>query len=550
MVWRPYGTSAADPVHIALPGLTLEVDGAAPDITEEDGVIVVRLGGGRVEWAIPCADAVAYWTPDSDRPRWLPPSWARPPKVMLSRGAPVAVLIGAGDDSLCTAALSPVPGEAVLTGGVVEETGEFRFWAEYAEPFELRIDLRRVHFAAALGEVAAWWQGDSARSVPLAARLPTYCTWYALHQHVTAEAVEEQAVLAAGLGCSAIIVDDGWQTADTGRGYGHCGEWEPVFPDMPGHVHRVRSLGLAYILWFALPFLGERSAAWSELKPLLLKEIPDLQAGVLDPRHAEVRDFLTGKLSAAVAEWGCDGLKVDFVDTYADPDVMPALAQLLGQLDARLREVRPDVLVEHRQNYVSPLLWPYATMVRAADCPLSPAENRQRIIDLRLTAGPLAVHADPVTWHPASSPEDIAAQLINAIFGVPQISADLTALTDAQRAAVAFWLGFSREHLGVLQLGLLRPARAEQGYPLVVATDGVTTIAGRYSALPVEVPGGRLLVANADADERVILAAEPGQTRNAEVRGCTGVVVWAGPVDFPAGLATVRVPRGGLLSVA
>ena len=43
----------------------------------------------------------------------------------------------------------------------------------------------------------------------------------------------------AAIGFGTLIMDDGWQTADTGRDYPYCGDWEPEpskFPDMPANV--------------------------------------------------------------------------------------------------------------------------------------------------------------------------------------------------------------------------------------------------------------------------------------------------------------------------
>ncbi|WP_412543184.1 glycoside hydrolase family 36 protein [Longispora sp. K20-0274] len=529
-VWRPHDTATPPRLLDPAPGRVTHITLA-----------------GRAEWSTPCVGATAFWTPDSDRPRWLPPSWSKPTTVSLSKGAPVAALVGTGDTNLCAVAVDEGVASVLLSGGVVEETGEFAWWVEAEGPVTLRIDRRPVPFARALADVAAWWGKDEHHRVPATAWLPVYCTWYALHQSVTAEAVERQAALAAALGCATLIVDDGWQTTDDSRGYGTCGDWRSTFPDMADHVRRVHDLGLAYVLWYALPFLGRRADAWPALAHAVARDVPHLDAGVLDPRLPEARAHLVDRLSAAVAEWGVDGLKVDFVDTFG-AELSDGLLVLLRELDARLRAHRPDVLVEHRQNYVSPALWPYATMVRAADCPLSPTENRQRIVDLRLVSGPLPVHGDPLMWHPAEPPEGVAAMLIGNLFGVPQISVDLERLTAGQSATVAFWLGVIREHGPVLHRAELTPSRPELGYPQISASDGATTIVGRYAPLPVRVPSGRLLVANADPDEWVLLTGEPGRLL-IRVRDCRGRAV-DGParVDLD-GHVPVRVPLGGLLEV-
>ncbi|MFI9213666.1 glycoside hydrolase family 36 protein [Streptomyces sp. NPDC053253] len=575
-------------LHTTGDPLTVHLTGLGGDRWEsavtrvEDGVALIEVTAAdavtlRAEWRVPCVGATAYWTPNTDASRWLPPSWTAPRTVSLALGAPVASLVGTHDRALCTAAAGETAAPVRVGAGVVEESGEFAFTVEQdltpdGPPMRLRIDLSGRHFATTLRAVSDWWgEGQSHPGVARAARMPAYSTWYSLHQNVDAAVVERQAALSADLGIESIIVDDGWQTADRTRGYGHCGDWEPneaAFPDLAAHVAEVHRLGLAYLLWYAVPFIGRHNAAWDRFKGMILRERPELDAAVLDPRHPEVRDYLTEKIARAVEEWDMDGVKLDFIDLFAAADPPPAPAgadhdtvhegvrRLLADLDARLRRTRPDVIVEHRQPYVSPGLRPYATMVRTVDCPLSPAENRQRIVDCRLTAGPLAVHADMIMWNAAEPPESVAVHLLNALFAVPQISVDLAAQTPDQLATLRFWLDVFRRHADVLQLGDLEPARPDLGYPQIRAGDDRTTVVARYAPLPVALPDRdaaagpeTVLVANADADPTVLLTATRPERALARVQDCRGEILSETVLDLVAGVNPVTVPTGGLLTL-
>ncbi|MFE1546193.1 glycoside hydrolase family 36 protein [Streptomyces sp. NPDC058718] len=598
--WRPTAPTGDAPgtvvhrqlatglLHTTGDPLTVHLTGLGGDRWEstvtrvEDGVALVEVTAAdavtlRAEWRVPCVGATAYWTPNTDASRWLPPSWTAPRTVSLALGAPVASLVGTHDRALCTAAAGETAAPVRVGAGVVEESGEFAFTVEQeltpdGPPMRLRIDLSGRHFATTLRAVSDWWgEGQSHPGVARAARMPAYSTWYSLHQNVDAAVVERQAALSADLGIESIIVDDGWQTADRARGYGHCGDWEPneaAFPDLAAHVAEVHRLGLAYLLWYAVPFIGRHNAAWDRFKGMILRERPELDAAVLDPRHPEVRDYLTEKISRAVEEWDMDGVKLDFIDLFAAADPPPAPAgadhdtvhegvrRLLADLDTRLRRTRPDVIVEHRQPYVSPGLRPYATMVRTVDCPLSPAENRQRIVDCRLTAGPLAVHADMIMWNAAETPESVAVHLLNALFAVPQISVDLAAQTPDQLATLRFWLDVFRRHADVLQLGDLEPARPDLGYPQVRAGDDRTTVVARYAPLPVALPDRdaaagpeTVLVANADADAAVLLTATRPERALARVQDCRGEILSETVLDLVAGVNPVTVPTGGLLTL-
>ncbi|SDH09686.1 glycoside hydrolase family 36 protein [Nonomuraea jiangxiensis] len=575
-LWQPH-----DPVQpaelprqtkeIAAGGLTLECSGAA-ELTctvheSAPGVLEVRVVPDRtaeirVGWRVPCVDATAFWAADGGEHRGLPPFWRRPRTAALEKNAPVGCLVGAGDVALCTYAAGEVVRPVRTRTGVVEETGDFGFWVEHeADPrggLLLRLDLSRRHFARTLTDVAAWWGAlhGPAREVPEVARMPAYSTWYAMQQHVDAASVERQAGPAAELGCEAIIVDDGWHSTDRGRGYGYAGEWEPslaAFPDLPAHVAKVREAGLAYLLWYALPFVGRHTALWERVRPYTLAYKEHMNAAIVDPRYPHIRDLLASRLTRAVKEWGTDGLKIDFIDQFAvenppEPGPEADCATVNEGVRRLLAQLPGDCLVELRQPYVSPGLWPHATMIRASDCPLSPLHNRQRTVDLRLIAGPLAVHADMLMWHPGESPEHVAAQLVSVLFAVPQISVDLTAQSPEQLEVLRFWLAFFREHAAVLQRGDFRPARPDLAYPQVTARSADTVITARYAPLPVEVPAaGTLFVANGDASTGVLLKVEEPGTARVTVRDCRGRAHGEELVRLEPGIVEVTVPVGGLL---
>ncbi|MGW2374115.1 glycoside hydrolase family 36 protein [Kitasatospora sp. NPDC001683] len=565
-IWEPHAPAAASALRpLSAEGLDLRASGAAAARAVADGVVEVTArdaGPVRIEWRVPCVDATAFWTPEPRGTGGLPAAWSAPRRTGLTAGAPIAALVGTGDVALCAFAADRPD---VLAGaGVVEESGEFRFWAQADGDLTVRIDTSGRHFARCLADLAAWWGAGRTADIPDAARRPAYSTWYSMHQDVTPERVEAQAALGKELGLDVIIVDDGWMTADRTRGYAHCGDWEPVsLPDTAAHVERVHRLGVRYLLWYALPFIGKDSAAFGKLGHHALADAAHLGAVVADPRHPEVRDFLADRLARAVEEWGMDGLKVDFVDWFSRGPVPAAgpetdcasvdegVERLLAAIHRRITAANPEAMVEHRQPYVSPALWPYVTMVRATDCPLSPQDNRQRTLDLRLAAGPVPVHSDMLMWHRAEPPEQIACHLINVLFSVPQVSVDLAAQSPAQREAIAFWLGVFRAHLDTLQLGELRPSRPDLGYPLVTAVGAGTVVVARYAALPVDASGDdwrTLLVANADADPDVRLTGGSG-TAVATVRDARGRIVREGEVEL--GLAApIPVPRGGLLTLA
>ena len=236
-------------------------------------------------WEHPSVDIQAHWDTGCDWNRSKGVNWGGGRTSKATSQAPVVSLFnGAGRNRLTFAfsdALHPVQYQA----GVVEETGLYDcYFKMFTEPgpaltryaATLRLDTRDIAYYESLAQVAAWWAaqpGYAPSPVPDAARRPMYSTWYSMHQSVTPEAIETQCRLSQELGCHAVIVDDGWQTADSARGYGHTGDWRPAperIPDMAAHVRRVHDLGMKYILWYSVPFVGVHSNAYKRFEDKLL----------------------------------------------------------------------------------------------------------------------------------------------------------------------------------------------------------------------------------------------------------------------------------------
>jgi len=532
-------------------------------------------------WERPVVDVQGSWGPHVGRRRSMGPNWGGGTVSRVTSGAPVRCLLNLADRNRLTVACSDALNAVQLRAGVREETAEFvcRI-APFAEPtppidryeMTVRLDTRDVPYWRALADVADWWAslpGFAPAPVPDVARRPMYSTWYSFHQRLDVDSVVGQCELARELGCEAVIVDDGWQTTDSARGYAYCGDWRPErIADMRGFVDRVHQTGMKFLLWYSVPHVGKHSQAWARFQGKCLYEIPSHGAAILDPRFPDVREYLIGLYEQAMREWGLDGFKLDFVDCFRPKDDTPlrtggdgrdfdsvadAADRLMGDVIARLRAIRRDVCVEFRQSYVGPLMRKYGNMFRAGDCPNDAVTNRVRTIDIRLLCGTTAAHADMLMWHADDPVEAAALQLLNVLFSVPQVSVLLDEVPPEHVEMLRFWLAFWNDHRGALMDGTFEPRGAIGLYPVVAAsTEDERVIAVYDNAVadigPAAPPA--VFVVNATRAARVVLECpEPLGPRTLRTYDCTGTEVDTQSVDPPAGVLSIPVPPSGLVEL-
>lgn len=425
--------------------------------------------------------------------------------------------------------------EAAL--GVMEEgcdiCSELRFFREAEAPMshyetKILLDGRRVFWGKTIQDGVKWMmeeKGLQALEAPEAAFEPLYSTWYQFHQNVTDKAVAEECKLATELGMKTVILDDGWQTEDGNRGYAFCGDWKPTpkkFPDMASHVAAVQKLGMKYMIWYSVPYVGFNSEAYAKFEGKYLYNEHGMGCSVLDPRFPEVREHLVNLYVNALKDWNLDGFKLDFIDSfglrgedpavkenYAGRDIMnvnEAVNVLMKEVSSALKAIKPDILLEFRQQYIGPAIRQYGNMFRAADCPGNAKDNRMRIASLRLTSGSTAVHSDMIEWNLKETPENVGRAIINAIFGVIQYSAMLRDIPQEHLEVMQKWIAFADEHRETLLQSEFHPHHPELGYPVIEAESDTERIVAVYQdnvVVEAAPRGKRLYILNASGSDSI-----------------------------------------------
>lgn len=535
-----------------------------------DGIHPITIG-----WRESGTNCDAVWTP-----RYLAGTTLRPDyvsaevKSSLSENAPMIAAVAADDTCPVTVALSDAATPLKLSCGISETEKDLHvkielFAAEgVAVPeyrVEIRVDRRGLPFARAIESIKEYWRqrGYAAGECNSAAGEPLYSTWYNFHQNLEQAELLRECGQAVELGLKMIIIDDGWQTDDNALGYAYCGDWqvcEKKFPDFKRFVQDVHATGMRVMVWFSLPFVGEKSRNFERFQGKYLCHNSRNKASVLDPRYPEVREFLIGTYVNFIKRYEIDGFKFDFIDEFRFAEaVIPfgagmdcvsvedGVKKLVSQAVKRIRAVNPAALIEFRQKYIGPIVTANADMVRVADCPLDWRTNAREIINLRLLT-PVAVHADMVVLREEESASAAARHILATLLGVPQISIKLCSCKPEHKKMLAYLLQFARAHRDLLLHGTLTVHGVAFGYTSAESVFADERAVFLYGERSVAI-GAEKTTYILNVSARRDLYVEVGSPAvHCSVFACTGEEV--SRCDLHKGICKLNIPESAIIVIS
>lgn len=524
-------------------------------------------------FSFPQDNILGVWSPHNDYVE-LPPDWYWSWHSSLAQNMPLYCFLDNNDRNRLTVACDEVRRYVGARMAIREKDclviGKISLFEQPEAPINdytvhIRLDARKCQWYDAVKSAASWMDysaGVNPCPVPDAAFEPLYSSWYNFHQDIQASDIEEECLIASQLGLKTIIVDDGWQTDDNNGCYAFCGDWEVSanrFPDIRSHIRKIQDMGMKYMLWYSVPFVGIHSKNYERFQGKYLYYNQRNKASVLDPRFPQVRQFLIDTYLNAMKEWQVDGFKLDFIDAFLFEGEDPAIKQdyegrdikslpmavdrLMSDVYARLSEFNPDVLIEFRQEYIGPAIRQYGNMLRASDCPANPRQNRQRIARLRLTSGHAAVHSDMLEWSRCEKNENIACNIMNALFGVVQYSVMLRDIPSEQQQIIRHFIDFAGKHRNALLHGEFAAHYPQACYPLLESQDNNERIIISYqpSIIVHTVLDRNIYLMNAQGESGVYLDLDKAAV--AEIYDCMGRVCRKSKVR--SGIGKLDIPNGG-----
>ena len=470
---------------------------------EKDGIYFIQVNMNlceeksperlRISWDFPAIKCYSLFGPSLRGMRNLDKNWQKQESVSrFTSWMPIHTIISAeGENRLCISVSDTLTPISILSG-VREEDGNIEcvveFFTKLSSPIKeykaiIRLDTREIPYYDSIYDCVRWWEqecGCELAYVPELAKKPMYSTWYSFHQMLDKDKLLEQCRISKEMGMDTILIDDGWQTEDCQRGYAYCGDWKPAtgkLGNIREFVDEVHKIGMKVMFWYSVPFIGEFSEAYSNFEGMFLYTKPLEHLSAFDPRYPQVRKYLLDIYVQAVKEWDLDGLKLDFIDCFELTEgalrfderrdfvsLEEAVECLLQTVITELKKIKPDILIEFRQNYVGPSVRKYGNIFRVMDCPNDALRNRTDIINLRFTSGNTAVHSDMVMWNKNDTVEHAALQVASCIFSVPQISMMLDELSEEHQKMLSFYLDFWHEYSDVLMQGYFTAKNPESNY--------------------------------------------------------------------------------------
>ncbi len=493
-------------------------------------------------------------------------------------GAPVLYTVGENGENCCTVAVNDASTPLSIKFWVDDFPQKYKvkyeviFFDGQCEPVkeynaQIRIDKRRLPFYEALSAVYPWWRDNGCiiPEAPSAAEDALYSSWYNFHQMPDGKALIKELEIASRLGFKTVIIDDGWQFEGMPEGpfYSKCGDWqvaEDKFPDFKKFVNEVHSLGMKLMLWFAVPFIGPETEIYGHFRDKVLYYRAD-RTFVADPRYAEVRKYIVDTYCRFLREYDIDGFKLDFVDCIRVKDESPAYNEnmdhitvdeavktLLRQIKTETARLKSDLLFEYRQNYIGPAINMFGNMLRVGDCAYDSNINKCGIVSLRLLGYPVAVHSDMLYWSKNESISLCAYQLLNIMFGVPQISVILADSTEEQRALIKHFLAYWNDNRDILLHGKFIPLYPEKNFPVITAENENKQITVLYSDLPFICKDKNADVFHNGDTDGIILENPTSRAFCGEIYDCFGRLLERLTVA-PEAILRVSVPVRGMLKL-
>ena len=292
--------------------------------------------------------------------------------------------------------------------------------------------------------------------------LPFWCSWTDWFSgDVTHKVIMDNVREGVRLGIKNYIIDDGWfgpgldSDFDVKLNIGDWSEEKSRIPDLRKLVDEIHSAGANAIIWCAPHAVSPDSNAFASHHWLLIRGEDGYMTTSnlfhsLCFRSPRAREVMADICVDLINKYGVDGAKYVLSncgvkdDCRSDehdhdtPSMVEGLHKTLELIDRKTRSIKPDYIIELKQNYATPHLMNYGTLVRAGDTPYDPRGNFLRTAYIHAYT-PYTLN-DYQSITNSDTPAQAAAMVIRMMaVGVPSYSMDLPALRESHKRILRFF---------------------------------------------------------------------------------------------------------------
>jgi alpha-galactosidase len=357
-------------------------------------------------------------------------------------------------------------------------------------------------------------------------------TWESVYFDMDLPTLLDLAERAAAVGVERYVLDDGWFV---GRRDDHAGlgDWQ-VDPDVwPTGLHplvdRVTELGMQFGLWVEPEMINVNSNVARAHPDWILATgdrlpIESRHQQVLDLSHPDAFDYILTSLDALLRSYRISYLKWDhnrdLIDSGHAPDGRPAVHDqtlaVYGLMD-ELRRRHPGLEIESCSSgggRVDLEVLQRTDRIWASDC-IDALERQtiQRYTGLLVPPEMIGAHIGTDRAHTTGRRHNLSFRAGTALFGHMGIEANLTLLSDAERADLSAWVALHKRlrpllHTGrVVHLDDVDPSMMVQGVIAADRSEAVISVAAVATA--DSAPIGRLVIPGLDPEAAYDLTLLP-----------------------------------------
>jgi len=397
---------------------------------------------------------------------------------------------------------------------------------------------------------------------------PVWCTWADWHSNdINEEMILENIEIGLANGIKNYIIDDGWFGPGLDNDYSiplNIGDWEPdtqKIPDMKQLVDRIHDKGANAIIWCAPHAVAEGAACFSERRHLLIANesgepfLNPTQFYSLCFMNEESREIMAGICAKFISKWGFDGAKYDLFNwvpnvrcenpnhTHNVDSMIEGLNKTLELIEEKTRALKKDYIVELKQNYGTPFMSRWGTMMRAGDAPYDPESNFLRTMHIQ-SYTPYSLN-DYQTFTEYDSPEDIAVAILKMLAaGIPAYSVNFKRLSRKQNEVVSCLNDWYCKHIDLFMKYRI-PCEANN-HLLRIPNDDFNIFFMVNESTPVEQLNSGDIIFNASYHKSIVLKTEKRSFEITEF-DCYGNIVFESTTESGRLWETVKVLPGGRL---